>query len=481
MNTVSKPEMDNVSQQDLQAMFARQQQAFLQEFNPSHAVRTDRLRRVVLMTEKYEHELAQAISSDFGNRSPHMTRMADTMLVEAAAKHAIRHLRKWMRTRRAPTALYFMPGSNKIMRQPLGVVGIIAPWNYPYQLALSPAVGALAAGNRVMIKPSELTPRFSALLEKMVAEFFSPEEMCVVNGDAATGRAFSELPFNHLIFTGSTQVGRLVAQAAARNLTPVTLELGGKSPVIIDTSADIEETAKRIAHGKLFNGGQTCVAPDYVMLPAGKQQEFVAAFGRAVAQMFPTFADNPDYTSVISPRHWQRLQDLVQDAREQGAQVVEINPANERLPEAARKVLPTLILDAHDKLRVMGEEIFGPLLPVMTYNSLQQAIDYVNAHERPLALYFMGSDSAAKDKVLNNTIAGGVTVNDVIWHFGQEDVPIGGVGASGMGAYHGEYGFVAFSKEKPIFNQPRLNGMFMLYPPYGNQFKRLMAVLKKII
>lgn len=465
----------------LQQVFAAQQKAFLAEMVPTRAVRHDRLQRLLQMTEKYGKEIADTISADFGNRSPHITRLTDTMLVEGAVKHAQRHLRGWMRTRRAPTAIYFQPGSNKIMRQPLGVVGVIAPWNYPYQLAMSPAVGALAAGNRVMIKPSELTPRFSALLEKIVAEFFKPEEMIIINGDAQVGRAFSELPFDHLLFTGSTQVGRMVAQAAARNLTPVTLELGGKSPVIFDASADMPEMASRVAHGKLLNGGQTCVAPDYVFLPKDKLESFVSAFQAAVAKMYPTLANNPDYTSVVSERHFTRLEALRDDARAQGARVIEINPAQENLAPAARKLAPTLIVGATDQMRVMREEIFGPLLPVLTYDKIDDAIAYVNAHDRPLALYFMGTDSAMKQKVLNNTIAGGMTVNDCIWHFGQEDVPTGGVGPSGMGFYHGEYGFLAFSKQKPIFNQPRWNGMFLMHPPYGKNFTRMMGLLKHLL
>ncbi len=289
------------------------------------------------------------------------------------------------------------------------------------------------------------------------------------------------MPILAALFTGSTQVGRIVAQAAARNLTPVTLELGGKSPVIIDASADLEETAARIAHGKLFNGGQTCVAPDYVFLPKAALSTFLDAFKRAVGKMYPHLSNNPDYTSIISPRHFERLHGLLDDARAQGAQVIEINPAHDTLDPASRMLAPTVVVGATDAMRVMQEEIFGPILPVLTYDRLDDALAYVNAHERPLALYFMGSDARAREHVLNNTIAGGVTVNDCIWHFGQEDVPIGGVGASGMGAYHGEYGFVAFSKEKPIFNQPRLNGMFMLRPPYGKTFERLGMALKKLI
>lgn len=468
------------ARQEMRRVLALQQKAFISDMNPSKRVRLDRLDRMLKITTKFAAEIAAVISADFGNRSVHQTVLADTLMVELAIKHAKHHVGRWMRSRRAPTALHFQPGQNRIMRQPLGVVGIISPWNYPYQLAMSPAVGAIAAGNRVMIKPSELTPKFAALLQRLVAAEFAEDEMHVITGDAMIGKGFSELPFDHLLFTGSTQVGRLVAQVAAKNLTPVTLELGGKSPVIMDASADFPLLVTRVAQGKLFNGGQTCVAPDYVLVPNGRQDEFVAAFRAAVCQAYPKIADNPDYTSIINDRHFARLQGLVDDARAKGAKIVELNPAGEALDPQRRKFVPTLVLNATADMQVLREEIFGPVLPIIGYATLDDAISYVNQRDRPLALYWMGSDTKSRDKVLKNTISGGVTVNDCLLHFAQEDVPTGGVGPSGMGAYHGEYGFRTFSKEKPVFYQSKLNGVGLLFPPYGKTFEFVASVLQKI-
>jgi coniferyl-aldehyde dehydrogenase len=366
------------------------------------------------------------------------------------------------------------------MRQPLGVVGIVAPWNYPYQLALAPAVAAIAAGNRVMIKPSELTPRFSELLQRVVAEFFAEAELAVVIGDAQIGRVFSELPFDHLFFTGSTAVGRMVAQAAAKNLTPVTLELGGKSPAILDPSSDLATVAPRLAFGKLLNAGQTCIAPDYAFVPNDRIDAFVEHMQRSVAKMYPHLAANPDYTSIVNDRHFARLQGLLEDARAKGARIVTINPAGETFDPAGRKQPPVLVLGATPEMRLMQEEIFGPILPVLGYDRIEEAIAYINRHDRPLALYWFGADGASRDKVLCQTISGGVTLNDCIWHIAQEDQPFGGVGASGTGSYHGEWGFRTFSKEKPVFIQPRLNGMFLMYPPFGKTFERMLALLRRI-
>ncbi|MGH8806955.1 MAG: coniferyl aldehyde dehydrogenase, partial [Noviherbaspirillum sp.] len=423
---------------------------------------------------------AEAIAQDFGHRSPHETRLADLMMVSAAIKHARRHLKQWMKPRRAPTAKHYRPGHNRILRQPLGVVGIVAPWNYPYQLAVGPAVGAIAAGNRVMIKPSELTPVFSELLKKIVASTFDETEVAVVTGDAEVGKAFVELPFDHLVFTGSTTVGRLVAQAAAKNLTPVTLELGGKSPAIVDASCDFSVAAPRLMQGKLLNAGQTCIAPDYALVPAGRVDELVAALKQAAAKMYPHYARNPDYTSIVNERHYARLQGLIEDARARGAQIIPLNPAGETIDPASRKIVPAIVLGVTSDMKIMCEEIFGPLLPVLTYSSLDDAIGYINRNDRPLALYWFGNDNRNRDQVLARTISGGVTINDCLWHFGQEDMPFGGVGASGNGAYHGEFGFRTFSKEKPVFFQPRFNGLFLLYPPYGKTFERMVKLLKKI-
>jgi coniferyl-aldehyde dehydrogenase len=458
----------------------RQRAAFAGEMNPSIAARQDRLDRLAAMNEKHGTRIIEAIDADFGHRSAHETRMAELVLMGAAIRHARRHLKGWMRTRRVPTALHYLPASNRLMRQPLGVVGIVAPWNYPYQLSVTPAVAAIAAGNRVMIKPSELTPRFSELLQRIVGESFAEEEIAVVIGDAQTGKAFTELPFDHLFFTGSTAVGRMVAQAAAKNLTPVTLELGGKSPAILDPSSDLGTVAPRLAFGKLLNAGQTCIAPDYAFVPNDRIDSFVEHMQRAVAEMYPRLAANPDYTSIVSDRHFARLQGLLEDARAKGARIVTINPAAETFDPARRKQPPVLVLGATPEMKLMQEEIFGPILPVLGYDRIEEAISYINRHDRPLALYWFGADGASRDKVLNQTISGGVTLNDCIWHIAQEDQPFGGVGASGTGSYHGEWGFRTFSKEKPVFTQPRLNAMFLMYPPYGKTFERMLALLKRI-
>ena len=472
--------MENSPTARLYALLESQRSAFAEEMNPTIAVRKDRLDRLAAMGEKHAAQIVEAISADFGHRSPHETQMAELVLVGGTIRHARRHLKGWMKTRRIPTALHYLPASNRLMRQPLGVVGIAAPWNYPYQLALAPAVAAIAAGNRVMIKPSELTPRFSELLQRIVAEFFAEGEMAAVIGDAQTGKAFTELPFDHLFFTGSTAVGRMVAQAAAKNLTPVTLELGGKSPAILDPSADLAVAAPRLAFGKLLNAGQTCIAPDYAFVPNDRIDAFVEQMQRAVARMYPRLAANPDYTSIVSDRHFARLQGLLEDARAKGARVVAINPAGETFDPAKRKQPPVLVLRATPEMKLMQEEIFGPILPVLGYDRIEEAIAYINRRDRPLALYWFGSDGANRDKVLSQTISGGVTLNDCIWHIAQEDQPFGGVGASGTGSYHGEWGFRTFSKEKPVFTQSRLNGMFLMYPPYGKTVERMLALLKRI-
>ena len=472
--------MENSPTARLDALLECQRSAFALEMNPTVAVRKERLARLAAMGEKHAAQIVEAISADFGHRSPHETQMAELVMVGGTIRHAERHLKGWMKARRVPTALHYRHGSNRLMRQPLGVVGIVAPWNYPYQLALEPAVAAIAAGNRVMLKPSELAPRLSELLARMVAEFFAEDEMAVVTGDAQTGKSFTELPFDHLLFTGSTAVGRMVAQAAAKNLTPVTLELGGKSPAILDPSSDLATVAPRLAFGKLLNAGQTCIAPDYAFVPKDRIDAFVEQMQRTIARMYPRLADNPDYTSIVSDRHFARLQGLLEDARSKGARIVTINPAGETFDPARRKQPPVLVLGATPEMKLMQEEIFGPILPVLGYDRIEEAIAYINRHDRPLALYWFGSDGANRDKVLSQTISGGVTLNDCIWHFAQQNQPFGGVGASGTGCYHGEWGFRTFSKEKPVFDQPRLNGMFLMYPPFGKTFERMLALLRRI-
>lgn len=467
-------------QNSLGVRFEAQCRAFEKQPFPSFEVRKERLKRLLALTEKHETEICAAIDSDFSGRAAQETRLAELFVVRAGIRHAIRHLRGWMRERRVSTSLPFLPGRNRLLPQPLGVVGIVSPWNYPFQLALAPATAALAAGNRVLLKPSELTPKFSELLARLVEEHFSPDEMSVVVGDAEVGKTFVSMPFDHLLFTGSTAVGRQVALAAAANLTPVTLELGGKSPAIFDASCDLDAAVASVAYGKLLNAGQTCIAPDYLMVPQGQGAEIATKLAAAMARLYPRLADNPDYTAIVSERHHRRLNDMVAEAREGGADVTEVNPANEKLGVSDRKMAPVLVRNAGENLRLMREEIFGPVLPILEYGRVDDAIEHVNRGERPLALYWFGKDSANRQRMMRETVAGGVTVNDCMMHLVQERQPFGGVGESGMGAYHGEWGFRTFSKEKPIFVQSRLSAGGLLRPPYGSTFERLFRLLNLI-
>ncbi|UIF89942.1 coniferyl aldehyde dehydrogenase [Cupriavidus sp. UYPR2.512] len=465
---------------DLAARFAVQCRDFALDPYPSREIRLSRLDRLLALTETHEAAIVRAISADFSGRSAHETRLAEIFMVRTGIRHARGHLKEWMRNRSVRTDLHFRPGRNRLLPQPLGVVGIISPWNYPFQLALGPALAAIAAGNRVLIKPSELTPHLSALLEDMVKASFDPGELSVVNGDAEVGKAFTGLPFDHLFFTGSTAVGRMVATAAAANLTPVTLELGGKSPAIFDPSCDLEVAVRRLAFGKLMNAGQTCIAPDYLLVPTGTAGKVATLLSAAIARMYPTLETNPDYTAIVSDRHRQRLVDLVREARDAGARVIEVNPTRERFTGSTRKFAPVIVLNARDDMRVMREEIFGPVLPIVEYGNLDEAITRINRMDRPLALYWFGRDPVHRERVLQETISGGVTVNDCLWHIAQEHQPFGGVGPSGIGAYHGEWGFRTFSKLKPVFHQTRLNGTFLFHPPYGKAFDMLLGALKRI-
>jgi coniferyl-aldehyde dehydrogenase len=436
----------------------------------------DKLERALLARKG---AIADAISRDFGNRSKHETLVAEVFIVLGAIKHTKAHLREWMEPEEREVGFVFLPASIEVRPQPVGVVGIISPWNYPVQLALAPLVQVLAAGNRAMIKPSELVPETAALLHDLIAETFPEDQVTVVTGGPEVGEEFSRLPFDHLVFTGSTRVGKVVMRAAAENLVPVTLELGGKSPTIVAKDFNVKTAADRIVAGKLFNAGQTCIAPDYVLVPAASRDAFVEACQEAVAKMYPTLLANPDYTSVVNDRHYARLTGLVEDAKTRGARIVELNPAGEKLDAASgtRKLAPTLVLDPTDEMTVMQEEIFGPVLPIVTYQSLDEAIDYVNDHPRPLALYFFSHDKTATDRVLNETISGGVSINETVMHVAQDDLPFGGIGPSGMGAYHAREGFESFSKKKPVFRQARVNTTGLLRPPYGKLIDRMLKFI----
>jgi coniferyl-aldehyde dehydrogenase len=434
----------------------------------------DKLERALL---KRKDAIAKAIAADFGHRSKHETFVADVFVVLGSIKHTRSHLRDWMEPEDRETSFVFMPATCRLLYQPLGVVGIISPWNYPVQLALAPLVAALAAGNRAMIKPSELVPETAALLKDLVADTFPPDQVAVVTGGAEVGEAFAKLPFDHLVFTGSTRVGKLVMRAASENLVPVTLELGGKSPTLVADDFNVKVAAERIVAGKAFNAGQTCVAPDYVLCPKAKRDAFVDACKAAMAKLYPSLEKNADYTSIVNDKHYARVKAYVDDAKERGAKVVELNPTGETLDPATRKVAPTLVLDPTDDMLCMQEEIFGPVLPVRTYEKLDEAIAYVNDHPRPLALYCFSNDGKTVDRVLGETISGGVTINETMLHVAQEDLPFGGVGASGMGHYHAREGFETLSKKKPVFHQSRINTTGLLRPPYGKTADRLLKIL----
>ncbi len=461
----------------LLTLFNAQHTASRAQIDVPLAVRQSRLLRMKALIDGHGAALAQAVQTDFGVRSPQLTEIADLFVLRTLLSHTLKSLPKWMKPQKVRTPIYLQPASAYLQRQPLGVVGVVSPWNYPVQLALGPVITALAAGNRVMLKPSELTPATSALMAELLGKAFAPDEVCVVLGDGVLAAEFSSLPFDHLFFIGSTAVGRVVAKAAAANLTPTTLELGGKSPCIIDASCDMDAAAIKIAHGKLLNAGQTCIAPDYVLLPKGREAAFGHAFAQAVAKLFPTIAGNPDYAAIISPRHHARLQAMLTAAEQGGAKLQVINTGGEATEH--RQMSPVLAFDVPASAQLMQEEIFGPILPVLAYDSLDEAINYINVRPRPLALYWFGTDGAARDKVLASTVSGGVTINDTLMHIAHENLPFGGVGESGWGSYHGEAGFLRLTMQKPVLVQSRWARGDLFYPPYGKRFDQIMGLLKR--
>jgi coniferyl-aldehyde dehydrogenase len=463
---------DDITEQ-MHAVLAAQREDFLKEGAVSAQSRIDRLERGIDVTIKYQDKLIDALNADFSCRSRQVTLLTDVAASVAPMKHAKKHLRKWMKAEKRSTMfpLNLMGGRSRIDYQPLGVVGVISPWNFPVNLTFGPLAGILAAGNRAMIKPSEFTPATSALMAEMVKEAWDEKEVAIFDGGPEVGQAFSGLAFDHLLFTGATSVAKHIMAAAARNLVPVTLELGGKSPVIISRSADIEKSVSRIMVGKTLNAGQICLAPDYLMVPEEKLHEVIAAAQEAVAGMYPKLLDNDEYTSVINERHYDRLNSYLAEAEERGVKTIAINPANEDFSaqQGTRKIPPTLIAEPADDMKVMQEELFGPLLAIKTYKEFDETINFVNANPRPLAAYYFGEDQAEEEAVLTRTTSGGVCINDVIMHVMQEELPFGGVGPSGMGAYHGEQGFKNFSHAKSIYRQAKVNVAKLggMLPPYG--------------
>ena len=436
-----------------------------QASKPDEAQRRSDLQRLRDALKRRLDEMATAISADFGHRSREESVIADGMTVLNDIDHLIKHLRRWMKPARVGVGWRFLPARAQVRPSPVGVVGVIAPWNYPVNLSLIPLATAIAAGNHVYLKPSENTPRTSQFLRALLAEVFPPDRVAVATGGAEIGAAFAGLPFDHLVFTGSTAVGRKVMAAAAPNLTPLTLELGGKSPALIADDYPIERAAARIATGKWFNGGQTCIAPDYVLVPKGKRDALVKALRAEVLARYGELFENlGDYTRIINDGQYARLKGYLDDAKERGVEKVTLaghaDPAQRIMP-------PTLLLDPGDDAKVMQEEIFGPLLPIKSYRTLDEAIGYINAHDRPLALYPFSDDKATVEKILHHTLAGGVSVNDTLFHFAIANLPFGGIGPSGMGAYHGRAGFDAMSKHLPVLWQARWTGGDLLKPPYS--------------
>nr|WP_218176336.1 coniferyl aldehyde dehydrogenase [Pseudomonas putida] len=459
---------------DLAATFATQRKAFAGNPMPPLAQRRQWLKSLREAVLADQQRLIEAIDTDFSGRSADETLLAELLPSVQGIRHAERQLKRWMRPARRTVGLAFQPASARVLYQPLGVVGIIVPWNYPLFLAIGPLTCALAAGNRVMLKLSEATPASALALKTLLERVFPHELVSVVLGEVEVGQAFARLPFDHLLFTGATSVGRQVMLAAAQNLTPVTLELGGKSPAIVSSSVPLDSAAERIAFGKTLNAGQTCVAPDYVLVPRERLNAFSDACRRAVHRLYPRIADNPDYSAIINPRQLQRLQHLLDDARSKGAQIIDLYPDE---PRQGRRLPPQLLLEVNDSMQVMQDEIFGPLLPVVPYDSLDGALAYINERPRPLALYYFGYDRAEQEYVVQHSHSGGVCLNDTLLHVAQDDLPFGGIGPSGMGHYHGHDGFLTFSKAKAVLAKQRLNAARLIYPPYGKALQRLVYKL----
>ncbi|MEM1106661.1 MAG: coniferyl aldehyde dehydrogenase [Pseudomonadota bacterium] len=471
--------LDGGTPRTMEDVLASQKAAHIREGAPGVSKRIEWMDKAIALLVDHQSEIEEAVASDFGHRSRDATRFTDVASSIGALQYAKKHVAKWMRPekRKVEFPLGLLGSKAQVQYQPKGTVGIISPWNFPVNLTFGPLAGVFAAGNRAMIKPSEFTEATSELMAQMFAKAFSEDEVAVFTGGPEIGAEFSALAFDHLIFTGATSIARHVMRAAADNLVPLTLELGGKSPVILGRSANMEKAASRIMAGKTLNAGQICLAPDYAFVPEESKGAFLGAASAAVEAMFPSgLKENDDYTSVVNQRHYERINSYIEDAREKGAEVVEINPAGENFSQQPHhKIPPTLILEPTDDMAVMQEEIFGPVLPVKSYQETGEALAYVNGKERPLGLYYFGDDAAEREAVLAGTTSGGVTVNDVIFHVAQEDLPFGGVGPSGMGSYHGYDGFKEFSHAKSIYTQTGNEILAMMRPPYGDKFRKQVA------
>ncbi|ABM01058.1 coniferyl aldehyde dehydrogenase [Shewanella amazonensis] len=456
----------------MQQTFERQRQEFAKHSYPSLSERKNALSLLKLTLLEQQDALINALSRDYGHRSADDSRISDIMPVVNHINYTLSNLKRWAKPSRRHAGILLAPASVNVTYQPKGVVGIIVPWNFPVMLSLGPLVTAIAAGNSAMLKMSEFTPETNKVIKSLLAKTFAEKKVAVIEGEADVAAAFSSLPFDHLLFTGSTAVGKHVMRAASANLTPVTLELGGKSPVIVAPDMDMDTAVERMIYGKCLNAGQICVAPDYVLVPRGKEDAFIKAYQDKFAALYGKVETNKDYGAIINERQWQRLMQVLDDAKAQGANV---HSASGEPPLGTLRKLPTqLLTQVTDEMLVMQDEIFGPLLPVVPYDSLDEALSYINARPRPLALYLMSFDTATQDKVLSSTHSGGVCINETVFHVAADDAPFGGIGPSGMGHYHGEEGFRTFSHAKTVLKRGRLNTGKLVHPPYGNAIQTLL-------
>ncbi len=465
---------------EMNAILTLQRDAFTNARPEGQGVRRDRVQRAIALLVDHADALCDAMNEDFGNRSRSQSMMTDIISTVNFGKYCLKHMDAWAKPdkRKVQFPLGLLGAKAEVRYEPKGVIGILSPWNFPVNLSFGPLMQVLCAGNRAMIKPSEFTEKTSDLTAELIGKYFGQDEVAVFTGSPEVAQAFTALQFDHLVFTGSTATGRKVMEAAAKNLVPVTLELGGKSPVVLGRSADLEKAGARIAMGKMMNAGQICLAPDYMIVPEDKEEAAVAAVQLGVYNQYPTLLDNDDYASLVSDRHFDRLQGMIEDAKAKGAEAIEVNPGEEDFTGTNKRKMPlTILRNVTDDMEAMQEEIFGPVLPVKTYSDIGEAVAYINAKDRPLGLYYFGDDADERETVLNKTISGGVTVNDVIFHISMEDLPFGGVGPSGIGSYHGPEGFREFSHARSIYSQPKIDiaGIAGFKPPYGAKTKKAIA------
>jgi coniferyl-aldehyde dehydrogenase len=459
-----------MNKESMQTIMEVQRRAFLGDGFPSAKTRIDRIDRVKDIHVRYKRQIVEALESDFGSRPQGQSLVTDVLSTIMEVKETRGKIRQWMKPqrRKTPWMMRVTGGRAELQFQPLGVVGNISPWNFPVGLAFAPAIGALAAGNRVMLKPSEATPQTSDLIREMVESAFDPAEMAVIAGGVEVAQAFSQLPFDHLVFTGGPEIAKHVMRSAADNLVPVTLELGGKCPVVVGNSADIKMVADRVMGTKTLNSGQLCLTPDYIFLPVGKEEAFIQEAHKVLSKCYETLQDNPDYTAVINERHWQRLKGYIEDLKARNVRVEVFNPAQESFDCPEKHKLPFVLpVEPHDDSLIMQDEVFGPMLSIKTYQSLDKVIEFINNKPRPLALYYFGKDKREIEALCQRTTSGGVTINDCAQHVACPDLPLAGVGNSGMGAYHGRHGFLQFSHSKAVYRQGFFSMGKVMRPPYS--------------